>query len=318
MRRRGVIAFLGAALLWPPAAAAQQVRVVGYLTPAGKPSLRDEVFRKGLRELGWIEGKNIRLEYRRGGNDPVRMAALARELVQLKVDVIVAQSTPAVHAAKSATASIPVVSLSADPVGNGCLARPGGNITGISMMMPALAGKRIELLREISPKLSRVAFLGHGDDPSHKIFMRELQEAGSKVGVSVQPVVVRTATEFDGAFAAMKREKAEAVVVQPLFINTLAAGPRLVELALQHRIPAISDGDGFAEAGGLIFFGPHPLSIYERLASFVDRVLRGAKPDEMPIEQPQRFELVVNLRTAKSLGIAIPRTIVQRADRVIE
>ncbi len=308
-------------MVWPTAATAQPVRVVGYLTPAGQPSLRDEVFRKGLRELGWIEGKNIRLEYRRGGNDPVRMAALARELVQLKVDVIVAQSTPAVHAAKSATTSIPVVSLSADPVGNGfvaSLARPGGNITGISMMMPALAGKRIELLREISPKLSRVAFLGHGDDPSHKIFIRELQEAGSRVGVSVQPVVVRTATEFEGAFAAMKREKAEAVVVQPLFINTLGAGPQLVQLALQHRVPAISDGDGFAEAGGLIFFGPHPLSIYERLATFVDRVLRGAKPGEMPIEQPQRFELVVNLRTAKSLGIAIPRTIVHRADRVIE
>jgi putative ABC transport system substrate-binding protein len=308
-------------VVWPTAATAQPVRVVGYLTPAGQPSLRDEVFRKGLRELGWIEGKNIRLEYRRGGNDPVRMAALARELVQLKVDVIVAQSTPAVHAAKSATTSIPVVSLSADPVGNGfvaSLARPGGNITGISMMMPALAGKRIELLREISPKLSRVAFLGHGDDPSHKIFIRELQEAGSRVGVSVQPVVVRTATEFEGAFAAMKREKAEAVVVQPLFINTLGAGPQLVQLALQHRVPAISDGDGFAEAGGLIFFGPHPLSIYERLATFVDRVLRGAKPGEMPIEQPQRFELVVNLRTAKSLGIAIPRTIVHRADRVIE
>jgi len=206
-------------------------------------------------------------------------------------------------------------------VGNGfvtSLARPGGNITGISMMMPALAGKRIELLREISPKLSRVAFLGHGDDPSHKIFIRELQEAGSRVGVSVQPVVVRSATEFEGAFAAMKREKAEAVVVQPLFINTLGAGPQLVQLALQHRVPAISDGDGFAEAGGLIFFGPHPLSIYERLATFVDRVLRGAKPGEMPIEQPQRFELVVNLKTAKSLGIAIPRTIVHRADRVIE
>lgn len=321
MKRRWFILLSSLAVLSPPAATAEQVRVIGYLTPAAKPSLRDEVFRKGLRELGWIEGKNIRLEYRRGGNDPVRMAALARELVLLKVDVIVAQSTPAVHAAKGATASIPVVSLSADPVGNGfvaSLARPGGNITGISMMMPALAGKRIELLREISPKLARVAFLGHGDDPSHKIFIRELQEAGSKVGVSVQPVVVRTAAEFDGAFAAMKRDKAEAVVVQPLFINTLGAGPQLVQLALQHRIAAISDGDGFAEAGGLIFFGPHPLSIYERLATFVDRVLRGAKPGEMPIEQPQRFELIVNLKTAKSLGIAIPRGIVLRADRVIQ
>lgn len=317
------MALLGVTAAWPPALRAQsdRMRVIGYLTPAGKPSMRDEVFRKGLREHAWIEGRNVRIEYRRGGNDPVRMHALARELVGLKVDLIVAQSTPAVEAAKAATAVIPIVSFSADPVANGfvaSLARPGGNITGISMMMPALAGKRIELLREISPKLARVAFLGHGDDPAHKVFIRELQDAGRKVGVAVQPVVVRSAAEFDGAFAALKREKAEALIVQPLFVNTLGAGPRLIELALQHRIPAISDGDGFAEAGGLLFFGPNPLAIYERLAGYVDRVLRGAKPAEMPIEQPQVFELVVNLKTAKALGIAIPRGVVLRADRVIE
>jgi putative ABC transport system substrate-binding protein len=302
-------------------AAQDRMRVVGYLTPAGKPSLRDEVFRKGLRQHGWVEGKNVRIEYRRGGDDPVRMAALARELAQLKVDVLVAQSTPAVHAAKAATVSIPIVTISADPVANGfvpSLARPGGNITGISMMMPALAGKRIELLREISPKLARVGFLGHGDDPAHKVFIRELQEAGRTLGVGVQPVVVRSAAEFDGAFAALKRERAEALIVQPLFINTLGAGPRLTQLALQNGIPAISDGDGFAEAGGLMFFGPNPLAIYERLAVYVDRVLRGARPAEMPIEQPQTFELVVNLKTAKALGIAIPRSLLHRADRVIQ
>lgn len=323
MKRRVFIAYSGTALLWPLAGRAQsnKPRVIGYLTPAGKPSLRDEIFSKGMRQLGWVDGKNVRIEYRRGGNDPVRMQALARELAQLKVDVIVAQSTPAVQAAKSVTTSIPIVSFSADPVANGfvaSLARPGGNITGISMMMPALAGKRIELLREITPKLARLAFLGHGDDPSHKVFIRETQEAGRRLGVAVQPLVVRSSAEFDAAFAAMKREKAGALIIQPLFVNTLGAGPRLIQLCAEHRIAAVSDGDGFAEAGGLLFFGPNPLVIYERLAGYVDRVLRGAKPAEMPIEQPQTFELVVNVKTARTLGIAIPASILHRADRVIE
>lgn len=323
MRRRQAIAWSGAALLWPLAGLAQpeKPRIVGYLTPAGKPSLRDEIFRKGMHQLGWVDGKNVRIEYRRGGNDPVRMQALARELAQLKVDVIVAQSTPAVHAAKGVTTSIPIVSFSADSVANGLvasLARPGGNITGVSMMMPALAGKRIELLREIMPKLARVAYLGHGDDPSHKVFIRETQEAGRRLGVAVQPVVVRSAAEFDAAFAAMRRGKAEALIIQPLFINTLGAGPRLVQLCVEHRIAGVSDGDGFAEAGGLLFFGPNPLVIYQRLAGYVDRVLRGAKPADMPIEQPQTFELVVNLKTARTLGIAIPPSLLHRADRVIE
>lgn len=322
MKRRDFIAISSAALLWAPAARAQEKpRVVGYLTPAGKPSLRDEVFRKGMRQLGWVDGKNLRIEYRRGGNDPVRMQALAHELAQLKVDVIVAQSTPAVQAAKRATTSIPIVSFSADPVANGfvsSLARPGGNITGISMMMPALAGKRIELLREITPKLARLAFLGHGDDPSHKLFIRETQEAGRRLGVAVQALVVKSSGEFDAAFAAMKREKAQALIIQPLFINTLGAGPRLVQLCFEHRMAAVSDGDGFAEAGGLLFFGPNPLIIYERMAGYVDRVLRGAKPADMPIEQPQSFELVVNVKTARTLGIAIPASILHRADRVID
>lgn len=316
---------MGAAggLPWSLVAQSQsdKLRVIGYLTPAAKPAMRDVVFSKGLGQLGWIEGKNIRVEYRRGGNDPVRMEALARELVAMKVELIVAQSTPAVRAAKLATTSIPIVSFSADPVANGFvmnLARPGGNITGISMMMPALAGKRIELLREISPKLSRIAFLAHGDDPAHKVFIRELQDAGRQLGITIYPMVVKSATEFAQVFTNMKRERAEALIVQPLFVNTLGAAPRLVELAFEHRIPAISDGDGFADAGGLMFYGPNPLAIYERLAVYVDRVLRGGKPADMPIEQPQTFELVVNLKTAKTLGIDIPRTMLHRADRVIQ
>lgn len=326
MRRRDFIGFVGGAVVVLPRrvlAQSEKIRVVGYLTPAAKPSLRDEVFRKGLQELGWIEGRNMRMEVRRAGNDTGRLAALAEELVRLKVDVMVATSTPAVHAARNATRKvpIPVVTISADPVGLGfiaSLARPGGNITGISMMMPQLAGKRLELLREVFPKLSRVAFLAHGGDPAHKVFLREIGDAGRSVGVALQPVVVRGPQEFDDAFAAMKREKAEALIIQPLFVNTMGNAPQLAQMALGSGIPTISDGDGFADAGGLFFYGPDPLVIYQRIAVYVDRVLRGARPAETPVEQPQHFLLVVNLKTAKALGAAIPRSILLRADRVID
>lgn len=325
MRRRQFISFVGAAVLLPGSIAAQseKVRVIGYLTPAAKPSLRDEIFRKGLRELGWVEGKNMRLEVRRAGNSTERLAALAEELVQLRVDVMIATSTPAVFAARNATRSvpIPVVTISADPVGNGfigSLARPGGNITGISMMMPQLAGKRLELLGEIVPKLSRVAFLAHGDDPSHRIFIKELQQAGESLGIQVQPVIVKGAGDFENAFAAMKRAKADALIIQPLFINNMGNAPQLAELAVKNGIPATSDGDGFAEAGGLLFYGPDPLVIYERIAIYADRVLRGSKPADMPVEQPQKFLLAINLKTAKALGASIPRSLLLRADKVID
>jgi putative ABC transport system substrate-binding protein len=295
--------------------------VIGYLTLAAKPTVRDRIFVDSLRRLGWIEGRNLKIEYRRGGNDPDRLAALAGELVKAKPDLIVAQSTPAVLAAKNATQSIPLVTMSADPVGNKFvdnLARPAGNITGISMMMPQLAGKRLELLREIFPKLARVAFLAHGGDPAHRIFVREAEEAASHLGVHVQPVVVRSAADYESAFAAMKSEKADALIIQPLFINTLNDGPRLLQLAAQNRIPATSDGDGFAQAGGLLFYGPDPRPIYERLTVYVDRVLRGAKPGDLPIEQPEKFLLEVNLKTAKRLGVKVPQAVLVRADRVIE
>lgn len=324
MRRRDFTIILCAAA-WPATAWAQQpadrVRVIGYLSPGAKPSLRDEVFQKGLRELGWIEGKNIRIEYRRAANSTERLAAMADELVRLKVDLIVAQSTPAVEAAKNATQTVPIVSISADPVANGfiaSLARPGGNITGISMMMPALAGKRIELLKEIIPDLSRVAFLLHGADRSHKLFAKEAQDAARALRIQLQPLIVNGPGEFEAAFASMRKAKADALIVQPLFINTLESAPRLVELAAQIQLPAISDGDGFAEAGGLLFYGPDPVSNYERIAAFVDRVLKGAKPADLPVEQPQKFLLVVNLKTATSLGIKIPQSVLLRANKVIE
>lgn len=322
--RRRQFLLLAGALLAAPLSHAQKlegVRVIGYLTPSAKPSLRDEVFQRGMRELGWIEGKNIRIEYRRAANSTERLSVMAEELVRLKVDLIVALSTPAVQAAKNATQTIPVVSISADPVGNrfvASLARPGGNITGVSMMMHQLTGKRLEMLKEIFPKLSRVAFLAYGSDPSHTIFLKEARDAGVSLRIQVQPVVVNGAEDFESAFSVMKKEKANALIIQPLFINMLGAGPQLVALAAKNRIPIASDGDGFADAGGLMFYGPDSLAIYKRIAVYVDRVLKGTKPADLPIEQPQTFQLVINLNTAKALGITIPRTVLLRADRVIE
>lgn len=255
-------------------------------------------------------------------NDSGRLAQMAEELVRLKVNVIAAQSTPAVQAAKNATRTIPIVmSAAADPLGSGfveSLARPGGNITGLSMMMPELAGKRLELLRELVPRFSRVAFLAHGGDPAHKLFVQQTQDAGRKLGVQVQVLVVQRAEEFEGAFAEMAKHKAEALVIQPLFLNTLGLGPRLVEFAVKNRLPAISDGVGFAEQGGLLYYGPDTRAYYPRSAVYVDRILRGANPAELPVEQPQSFELVINMKTAQRLGLGVPRSVLVRAERVIE
>ena len=299
----------------------EPLRVIGYLSPSATPSMRDEIFVAGLRELGWIEGKNIRIESRRSGNDLARLPALAEELVRLNVDLIVATSTPAVKAARDATRGIPVVSISADPVGNGFIAslgRPGGNITGISMMMPSLAGKRLELLREILPKISKVAFLAHGADPSHVAFVREAQDAGRTLGIRVDTQIIHGEGELPLAFAAMKKQGAQALGIQPLFVNTLGLGPRIIELANRQRLPAVGDGDKFTEIGGLLLFGPDPAAIYRRMAYYADRVLRGAKPADLPVEQPKTFVVEVNLKTAKELGIKIPQSILLRATKVIE
>ncbi len=323
--RRKLLSALAAALATAPwlafAQPAEKMRVIGYLTLSEKPTLRDEIFTQGMRELGWIEGKNIRIETRRAGNDVKRLAALAQELVQLKVDLIVALATPAVAAARDATRSIPIVSLSADPVANGfvtSLPRPGGNITGLSMMMPALAGKRLELLREINPKIARVAFLAHGEDPAHKGFIAEMETAGKVLGIAIEAVIVTSADQLDGAFAAMKKARVEGLSIQPLFINTLGLGPRIAALANQHRLLSVADGDGFAEHGGLLFYGPDPAAMYRRIAYYTDRVLKGARPAEFPVEQPTLFLVTVNLKTAKLLGVKIPHSILVRATKVIE
>jgi putative tryptophan/tyrosine transport system substrate-binding protein len=300
----------------------EKVKFVGFLSPNQEATRRHRDFRDDLQKLGWVEGKNLRIEFRFGGGSGERLAALADELVKLKPDVIVGQSTPSVAALKNATREIPIVmGNAADPVGSGFvtnLARPGGNITGVSMMLPELAGKRLELLRDWLPKLTRVAFLGYGPDPAHKQFTEQTRDAGKRLGMQVQVLIVHKAEELESAFTEMAKQKAEAVVVQPLFANTLGLGPRIAELALKHKLPSISDGGGFADQGGLLFYGPDVRATNPRVALYVDRILRGAKPSDLPIEQPQKFEFVVNLKTARAIGAEPPRGMLLKVDRLVE
>ena len=300
----------------------EKIRIVGFLSSAAEPTRRHRDFLAELQRLGWVEGKNVRVEFRFGAGKTDRLAALADELVKLKPDLIVGQSTPSVAALKNATREIPIVmGAAADPLGSGFvtnLARPGGNITGVSMMLPELAGKRLELLRDWLPRLTRVAFLGYGPDPAHKQFTEQTQDAGRKLGMQVQVLIVQNADELEAAFAEMVKQKAEGLVVQPLFANTLGLGPRVAALAAKHRLPSICDGGGYADQGGLLYYGPDIREIYPRVALYVDRILRGAKPGDLPIEQPQKFEFIVNLKTARAIGAEPPRAMLLKVDRLVE
>ncbi len=301
---------------------AQQTKkaTIGILTLASDDPLV-KVLREGLRDLGYVEGQNIVFEHRYVDGKVERLSDLAAELVRMKVDVIVARSTPVVQAVKKTTTTIPVVISVPDSVGSGfvaSLARPGGNITGTSSIMPELAGKRLELLREIFPKLSRVAFLAHGGDSSHPQFIKELQDAAESARLQVQPVVVKGPEEFQSAFDSMERERAGAVIVQPLFAGVLGVAGPIAELAMKNRLPTISDGLRFADAGGLIYYGPDQLALWRRIPIYVDKILKGAKPEELPVVQPSKFELMINLKTAKQIGVTIPPNVLARADKVIK
>jgi putative tryptophan/tyrosine transport system substrate-binding protein len=295
---------------------------IGFLSPGSPASVTDpEALRQGLRELGYVEGKNIQIEWRFAEGKVERLPNLASELVRLKVEVIVARATPATHAAKAATTNIPIVMAAvADAVGSqfvASLAQPKGNITGTTNIMPELAGKRLELLKEIVPKIFRVAFLAHADDPVHQLFITEAQEAAKGLGLHIQPVIVRNADDFDGAFSAMVRDRADALIIQPLFVSTLGYGQRIAELAAKNRLPTISDGNPFANVGGLVFYGPNSFDLIRRAATYVDKILKGAKPADLPVEQPTKFELLINLKTAKQIGLTIPPNVLARADKVI-
>lgn len=307
-------------------AEAQQIRKlarVGFLdagTP-GSAAFRIKAFMQGLSELGYVEGQNIVIEYRFAEEELNRLSGLADELVRMKVDVIVARSTPVIRAAKDATSTIPIVmAAAADAVRSGLvvnLARPGGNVTGLTTIQPELVGKRLELLREILPKLARVAFLARGGDTADRLQITEAQDAGQRLGIQVQSLVLKGPEEFDGAFSSIIRERAGALVVQPFFIGALGHGRLIANLAARNRLPTISGLTQFADEGGLLSYGPEILDMTRRAAYFVDKILKGVKPADLPVEQPTKFDLVINLKTAKQIELTIPPHVLARADKVI-
>jgi putative ABC transport system substrate-binding protein len=328
-RRQAVIS-LGAAVLAVPLPSFGQQRPakiprVGYLQPVvpengTSPLLED--FRQGLRELGYVEGRNLQLEIRWGEGQLARLPALAEELVRLKVDVIMAVTSPSVVAAKQATGTIPIVMpFSSDPVGDGLvtsLARPGGNITCLSMMAPELGAKRLQLLKETFPKIFRpVAVVWNPDYVGMKARFRETQGVAPAVGIGVRSVEVRDSRELERALETMDRERPDALLLlaDPL---TISQRVRIVEYAAKEQIPAIYEISQFVDAGGLMSYGPNIDEMVRRAATYVDKILKGAKPADLPIEQPTKFEFVINLKCAKALGVTIPQSVLLQADRVIE
>ncbi|MBI4490265.1 MAG: ABC transporter substrate-binding protein [Deltaproteobacteria bacterium] len=326
MIRKLVICLLTTALLSTvPFVEAQQTKKVpriGYLgtVSSSAGSVRAEAFRQGLRELGYVEGKNIVVEYRWGEGKLDRLHELAKELARLKVDVIVALSPPAARAAKEATRTIPIVIRSTyDPVQDGfvaSLARPGGNITGLTSISGELAGKRLELLKETVPRLTRVAVLWN---PGQRVDTRNFKEMGAAskaLGLRLQSLEARRSEDFEGAFKTATSQRAQALIT---LRNPLIVGQRkqIAELAAKSRLPAIYDDRQFVEVGGLMSYGANLEDLFRRAAIYVDKILKGTKPADLPVEQPMKFELVINLKTAKQIGLTIPPNVLARVDRVI-
>ena len=320
----GVIA--GGILAAPLAARAQQAAKVPRIGFLGNSTAALEVnlvgpFREGLGELGYAEGRNILIEYRWAEGKYERFPALIAELIALKVDVIVTAGTPASLAVRKATTSIPLVMVAVgDPIGVGLvasLARPGGNVTGLSSIAPELEGKRLELLREVVPKLSHIAVLWNPDNPFHAGSLKETRAAAQVLGIKVQLLGVRVSEEFPAAFAAILRERPGALLVlaDRLFLHNRA---RIVDFEAKHRLPGVYAYRELVEAGGLMSFGPSYPGMHRRAAYYVDKILKGFKPADLPVEQPTKFELMINLKAAKALGLTIPPTLLVRADAVIE
>jgi putative ABC transport system substrate-binding protein len=325
MERREFITLLGGAAAWPLAARAQQpprLPTIGYVA-ANTPSVESQrivVFVQRLRELGWIEGRTIAIEVRWGEGRNERFAEIAAEFVRLKVDVIVTVGTPAAVAAQRATSVIPIVfAPSGDPVATGLvtsLARPGGNVTGLSAQATDSAAKRLELLREVVPDLRRLAILGDAGNPQGVLEMGEVQAAARGLGIEVAPLEIRRAEDITPAFDALKgRADALYVVTGPLVTTNRI---RINILALGARLPTMHGIRGNVEAGGLMSYGANFPDLYRRAADYVDKILRGTKPGDLPVEQPTKFDLIINVTTAKALGLTIPPKLLVRADEVIE
>jgi len=324
MRRRGFITLLGGVMAWwPLAAGAQQTAKLprlGFLT-AGRDSPGLPALLEGLRQLDWIEGKTIVLEYRYADNRNDRLPELAAELVRLNVDVIVAAGTLAPLAAKRATATIPIVMTSAgDPLGTrlvSSLAKPGGNVTGLSLMSPDISGKRLELIKHIVPDVLRVAIMWNATNPYPALVFRQTEAAARQLKLEVQSLEVRTPDDVNSALEAALREKANALITveDPLTVNYRK---QIADFAAKNRLPTISGLREYVDVGGLLSYGPALADLYRRAAGYVDKILKGAKPAELPVEQPTKFELVVNLKTARTLGLTIPPDMLAIADAVIE
>jgi putative tryptophan/tyrosine transport system substrate-binding protein len=324
MKRREFITLLGgAAVAWPLAARTQQkLARIGFLRQAAPHEKQFEAFREGLRAAGYVEGQNIVIEQRYAAGAYDRLGDLAAELVRANVDVIVVDGTAAAKACKSATATIPIVfALAVDPVADGLaasFARPEGNLTGLTMAAGyALAGKRVELLKDMVGGLSRVALLSNPGNPLHVPYLRETERAATALGLAMRAFEVRGANDLPGAFAAMADWHADGLVT--LTDGMLASNvDRVVELASKNKLPAVYVEAEFVAAGGLSSYGPSLPGLFRRAATYVDKILKGAKAGDLPIEQPTKFELALNLKTAQALGLAISREFQLRADEVIE
>jgi putative tryptophan/tyrosine transport system substrate-binding protein len=311
-------------LAGPPAEAQQAKKVprIGYLSgvDAVTHSNRSEPFRQAMHELGYIEGRNLVIEYRYAEGKLDRLPKLAAELVRLKVDVIVSTAPPPTRAAKAATASIPIVmAFDDDPVGNGfvvSLARPGGNITGLSSLSADVSGKQLELLKEVVPGLTRVAVLGTSSIPQYAQLAKEIERAANGLGVRVLYMDVLTAKDIEAVFRAATNERAEAMMVlgSP-FLNSHRK--QITELAIKNRLPATYSRPDYVEVGGLMTYAASIADLFRRAAVYVDKILKGTKPGDIPIEQPTKFEFIVNLKAAKQIGLTIPPNVLARADRVI-
>jgi putative ABC transport system substrate-binding protein len=329
MRRRDVILLLGrAAAAWPLAARAQQgerLRRIGLLMAViddQRGQARVTAVKKGLQELGWTEGRNIQIETRFGGGDAGRIRAHAAELVALAPDVLVGHTTPVIRALRQATSSIPIVAAAInDPVEQGfvsSLARPGGNITGFVLINYQMVGKWLEMLKEAAPGVFRAVLMFNPDtSPYYYIYLHSFETVPRSVAVDISAAPVRDTAEIEGAIAKLGREPGSGLVVPPDAF-TLAHLPLLIRLAQQHRVPAVYNLRESVAQGALMSYGPDPYDNFRRAGSYVDRILKGAKPADLPIQEPTKFELAINLKTAKALGLTVPDTLLARADEVIE
>jgi putative ABC transport system substrate-binding protein len=326
MRRREFVTLIGSAALTLPhatlAQSATEIPRVGWIVGSPLQTVKHvyEAFRQGLRDLGYVEGQTIALEPRSADGHMERMPGLVDELIRLKVDVLVVTNSPAALAAKKATRTIPIVMFAPDPVGQGLvtsLARPGGNVTGLSYYSVELHSKRLEIMKQLVPGLTRVAVLKNPLVKAHAIFWQELKAAAQKLGMALQPIDVRGPEDFELAFATATRANAQALLAfdDPL---TIGYRSRIVDLAASSHLPAIYGFREFADAGGLITYGADFVDLFRRSATYVDKILKGAKPADLPIEQPTKFELVINLKAAKALGLSVPPLLLAQADDVIE